>query len=105
MRGPAPDSGPILGCPHWQVNAHAGGGGATAATHGAADAAALAGAKAFVDSGFTSGLVPASVAQNLATARPARFYNPGTACTTLIPLPSYSPKKDERAIGQPSNCN
>ena len=35
----------------------------------AADAAALAGAKAFVDSGFTSGLVPALVAQNLTTAR------------------------------------
>ena len=35
----------------------------------AADAAALAGAKAFADSGFTSGLVPASVVQSLATAR------------------------------------
>ena len=35
----------------------------------AADAAALAGAKAFVDSGFTSGLVTQAVAQNLATAK------------------------------------
>ncbi len=35
----------------------------------AADAAALAGAKAFVDTGFTSGLVTQAVAQNIATQR------------------------------------
>jgi uncharacterized membrane protein len=35
----------------------------------AADAAALAGAKAFVDTGFASGLVTQTVVQNIATQR------------------------------------